>query len=128
MSNWGLSGAQSQKDIPVQLLTSKKPLKASIILGSFGSSQGTIAPVFDLTLQPDPSAPPPAYEKPLRYGKLPEIHHIFRPDPTSPPTIVSLFFTVAVIAAVPGLLVTVGTLQPTREMLDNEGDKKLTYN
>ncbi|KAL2018578.1 hypothetical protein VTK56DRAFT_620 [Thermocarpiscus australiensis] len=102
----GKAAAQiSQKDIPIQLLVSTKPLKASIVLASFGSAQGINTPVFDVKIETDPNVPPPAYEKPLRYGKQPEIHHIFRPDPKSPPKVVSVFFTLAVVATLPALLI-----------------------
>lgn len=96
---------QSHKDIPIQLLAATKPLKASVVLASFGSSQGLNTPVFDVKIETDASAPGPAYEKPLRYGKKPEIHHIFRPDPTSPPRVISLVFALAVAAMLPALLV-----------------------
>ncbi|KAL1841583.1 hypothetical protein VTJ49DRAFT_6893 [Mycothermus thermophilus] len=95
----------THKDLPVQFLVAKKPLKASIVLASFGASQGFNAPAFEVKLEIDPNAPAPKYEKPLRYGKQPEIHHIFRPDPQSPPKVVSLFFTLLVVAALPALLI-----------------------
>lgn len=56
-----------------------------------------------MTLDPNQAAP--AYEAPLRYGKQPEIHHIFRADPKNPPVVVSLVFALAVLATVPALLV-----------------------
>jgi oligosaccharyltransferase complex subunit delta (ribophorin II) len=95
----------TQKDLPVQFLLSEKPLQASIVLGSFGSSAASSTPVFDLSVELDTSVAPPKYEAPLRYGKLPEIHHIFRPDPKSPPKIISIVFALAVVAAVPALFV-----------------------
>lgn len=49
-------------------------------------------------------APPAAPSASERYGSKPEIHHIFRDDPKSPPKVVSLFFTLAVLAALPVLL------------------------
>lgn len=101
---------QSHKDLPVQLLVATKPLKASVVLASFGSAQGLNAPVFEVKIETDPAAPPPAYEKPLRYGKQPEIHHIFRPDPKSPPKVISLFFALAVAATLPALLIGVRSL------------------
>jgi oligosaccharyltransferase complex subunit delta (ribophorin II) len=52
----------------------------------------------------DANIPKPKYEKPLRYGKLPEIHHIFKPDPKSGPIVISVFFVGAVLATVPILL------------------------
>ncbi|KAM0255086.1 hypothetical protein ACHAQJ_006087 [Trichoderma viride] len=95
----------SQKDLPSQLLLSQEPLKASLVLGSFGSSQGLVSPVFDFTVKLDPSATTPSFEKPLRYGKLAEIHHIFRADPKNPPKIVSITFALAVLATVPALFI-----------------------
>ncbi|KAI1844572.1 hypothetical protein JX265_001557 [Neoarthrinium moseri] len=92
-------------DIPVQLLVSSKPLKASLVIASFGSSDGYNKPVFDVQIKLDPNAAPPVYEKPLRYGKLDEIHHIFRDDPKNPPKVISLVFALAVVATVPALFV-----------------------
>lgn len=97
--------AQTQKDLPVQFLLASKPLKASVVLASFGAAPGLNTPVFEVAVEADANAPHPAYEKPLRYGKQPEIHHIFRPDPKSPPKIISLVFGLAVIATLPALLV-----------------------
>ncbi|KAK5992497.1 Ribophorin II [Cladobotryum mycophilum] len=75
----------TQKDLPVQLLVSQSPLEVSLVVGSFGSTKGSVIPVFDLTLKLDANSPVPSYEAPLRYGKLAEIHHIFRGDPKNPP-------------------------------------------
>jgi oligosaccharyltransferase complex subunit delta (ribophorin II) len=77
------------------------------VLASFGSAQGLDSLLFDLELNLDPNAAAPAYEKPVRYGKQPEIHHVFRADPKNPPKIISLFFALAVAAAVPALFVVV---------------------
>lgn len=103
---WGfmLTNMQAQKDLPIQLLTSTQPLCATLVLASFGSAQAFSNHVFDLALSLDASQPIPAYEKPLRYGKLPEINHIFRADPQSGPKIYSLVFALAVLATVPVLL------------------------
>jgi oligosaccharyltransferase complex subunit delta (ribophorin II) len=95
---------QTQKDLPIQLLTSTQPLQATLLLASSGTSQPFGNHVFNLELKLDPSNPPPAYEKPLRYGQLPEIHHIFKADPKSGPKIISLFFVLAILATVPILL------------------------
>ncbi|KAI8623957.1 Oligosaccharyltransferase subunit Ribophorin II-domain-containing protein [Xylariaceae sp. FL1651] len=92
-------------DLPVQLATSTAPLQASIVLASFGSSEGLNKPIFSVALQKDPNAAPIIYEKPLRYGKRDEIHHVYRADPKNPPKIVSLFFTLAVLGTVPVLFV-----------------------
>ncbi|KAI5467575.1 Oligosaccharyltransferase subunit Ribophorin II-domain-containing protein [Mariannaea sp. PMI_226] len=93
----------TQKDLPVQLLLSDVPLKASLVLGSFGSTTATITPVFDVEIQLDPHSPAPRYQFPLRYSKLALIDHIFRPDPKSPPMVVSLVFVLAVLATIPAL-------------------------
>ncbi|KAG5926216.1 hypothetical protein E4U53_003118 [Claviceps sorghi] len=95
----------SQKDLPMQLLTSRLPLEARLILGSMGSATGLTSPIFGIELTPDPVHPVRAPAAPLRYGKLPEIHHIFRPDPKNPPKAVSLVFALAVLATVPALFV-----------------------
>ncbi|KAI0539601.1 Oligosaccharyltransferase subunit Ribophorin II-domain-containing protein [Xylaria digitata] len=92
-------------DLPIQLATSTAPLKASVVLASFGSSQGLNKPIFSVTLKTDPNTAPLVYEKPLRYGKREEIHHIFRSDPKNPPKIISAFFVLAVLATVPALFI-----------------------
>ncbi|KAI1636513.1 Oligosaccharyltransferase subunit Ribophorin II-domain-containing protein [Biscogniauxia mediterranea] len=94
-----------QSELPVQLAASTAPLKASLVLASFGESEGLNTPIFDVEIKADPSAAPVAYEKPLRYGKRDEIHHIFRDDPKSPPKAISLAFVLAVVATVPALFV-----------------------
>jgi oligosaccharyltransferase complex subunit delta (ribophorin II) len=76
-------------------------LQATLLLASFGSSQPFSNHVFNLDVKVDANAPKPKYEKPLRYGKLPEIRHIFKPDPKSGPIVISVFFVGAVLAAVP---------------------------
>jgi oligosaccharyltransferase complex subunit delta (ribophorin II) len=95
---------KTQKDLPIQLLSSTRPLSATLVLASFGSSQGYNSHVFDLEVQTDPNVSPPKYENPLRYGKLAQINHIFKPDPKSPPKIISLFFVLAVLATLPILI------------------------
>ncbi|KAI1170913.1 Oligosaccharyltransferase subunit Ribophorin II-domain-containing protein [Nemania sp. FL0916] len=92
-------------DLPVQLVTSSAPLKASVVLASFGSSLGLNKPVFSVALKPDPNAAPVVYEKPLRYGKREAIHHTFRADPKNPPKVISAFFVLVVLATVPALFV-----------------------
>lgn len=81
-------------------------------LASFGSSAGYNNRIFDVEIRKDPLAVPPVYEKPMRYGKLEEIHHIFKDDPQSPPKVISLVFTLAVAAMVPVLLI--GVCAPTK--------------
>ncbi|KAI1097581.1 Oligosaccharyltransferase subunit Ribophorin II-domain-containing protein [Jackrogersella minutella] len=94
-----------QSELPIQLAITTGPLKASLVIASFGSAEGFQKDVFDVEVVRDPVAAPVAYEKPLRYGKLPEIHHIFRSDPQSPPKVVSLVFALAVVATVPALFI-----------------------
>lgn len=74
------------------------------MLASFGSSQPFSNNIFNLDVKVDPNAPKPKYEKPLRYGKLPEIHHAFKADPRSGPIVISVFFVGAILATVPLLL------------------------
>ncbi|KAI9660315.1 MAG: hypothetical protein M1821_009665 [Bathelium mastoideum] len=93
----------THKDIPVQLLASTAPLKASIILGSFGSSTPINTEVFQLDLKRDPSAPLDL-PKAVRYGKMPEIHHIFKADPKSPNVLITIVFSLAIFATLPVLL------------------------
>ncbi|KAG6140168.1 hypothetical protein E4U38_007629 [Claviceps purpurea] len=95
----------SQKDLPIQLLASTSPLEASLILGSTGSTKGSVTTVFDIEIKTDPSHAAPSSVAPLRYGKLDEIHHIFRADPQNPPKLVSLVFALAVLATVPALFI-----------------------
>ncbi|KAF2437097.1 hypothetical protein EJ08DRAFT_13106 [Tothia fuscella] len=90
--------------IPSQLLSSSKPLKASIVIGSFGTSTPYKSDAFSLSISSDPNAPIPKAETQLRYQKQPEIHHIFRSDPKSPPKIITLVFGGAVVACLPVLL------------------------
>ncbi|KAI0548866.1 Oligosaccharyltransferase subunit Ribophorin II-domain-containing protein [Xylaria curta] len=92
-------------DLPVQLATSTAPLKASVVLASFGSSQGLNKPAFSVSVNTDPNATPLIYEKPLRYGKRELISHTFRADPKNPPKVISAFFALAVLATVPALFV-----------------------
>ncbi|TKX18439.1 putative oligosaccharyltransferase subunit Ribophorin II [Elsinoe australis] len=94
----------SHKDLPHQFVTSSAPLTAKVTIASFGSSKPFNARVFPLKISRDSAAPLTIPAAPLRYGKLPEIHHIFRADPKSPPMIVSGFFALAVVATLPVLL------------------------
>ncbi len=104
---------QTQKDLPIQLLSSAGPLDASLIIASFGSSKPYNSKLFDVAIKLDTGSPLAASEKPLRYGKLPEIHHIFKSDPKSPPMLITLVFAAAVIAALPVLLGAVSTNKAT---------------
>ncbi|KIX06962.1 uncharacterized protein Z518_04938 [Rhinocladiella mackenziei CBS 650.93] len=94
----------THKDLPIQFLRTTSSIDASIVIASFGSSVGYNSAAFMLTVELDPNVPVPVVEKPLRYGKLPEIHHIFRPDPTSPNVVISMVILGIVLASLPSLL------------------------
>lgn len=70
------------------------------MIGSFGSSEPYDKSVFKLSIDRDPDVPVPTVDVP-RYGKLPEIHHIFKDAPTSPPVVITLAFVAVVGAALP---------------------------
>ncbi|CAO2657298.1 Nn.00g034240.m01.CDS01 [Neocucurbitaria sp. VM-36] len=93
----------SHKDLPHQFLTSSKPITASIVIGSFGSSTPYKSKVFDLQVARDPNVPLTIPEPPLRYAAESEIHHIFRTDPRSPAKVITIVFAAAVAAALPVL-------------------------
>lgn len=95
---------QTHKDLPIQFLTSSKPILASLVIGSFGSSKPYKSKIFDLNVSRDANVPLVIPEPPLRYAAEKEIHHIFREDPRSPPKIISLVFAAAVAGALPVLL------------------------
>jgi oligosaccharyltransferase complex subunit delta (ribophorin II) len=100
----------------VQFLKSSQPIDASLVIGSFGQTKGYNDKAFSLSIARDPSIPIASAEKRLRYGKLPEIHHIFKPDPKSPNILITLIFTGAVLAMVPMLLGTVWFCLPLLAM------------
>ncbi|KAI6246760.1 hypothetical protein HI914_04754 [Erysiphe necator] len=97
---------KTQKNFPMQLNISSQPLRATLLLASFGSSQAFSNHVFNLDVKRDSQAvnAAPRYEKPLRYGKLEGIDHIFKPEPKSGPIIISIIFLVAVAGSLPVLL------------------------
>ncbi|KAB8239640.1 putative oligosaccharyltransferase subunit ribophorin II [Aspergillus alliaceus] len=92
----------TQKDLPVQFLSLPEPLDAKLLIGSFGSSEAYNGAVFKLAVTRNPDQPVPTVEV-SRYGKLPEIHHIFKDDPQSPPVVISLAFVAMVLATLPVL-------------------------
>jgi oligosaccharyltransferase complex subunit delta (ribophorin II) len=94
------------KDLPTAFLRASTTVSANIVIASFGPSAGYNSPAFTLAIEPDSSAGSGG-EKALRYGKLPEIHHIFRADPKNPNILISLVFSGAVLATLPILLGTV---------------------
>jgi oligosaccharyltransferase complex subunit delta (ribophorin II) len=94
---------QTHKDLPSQFLRSKSPLSASLVIASFGTTDGYNSEIFPLKIQLDSNAPVPAAEKPLRYGKQPEIQHVFRGDPKSPNFLLVAIFSAATLATLPVL-------------------------
>ena len=98
---------QTSKDLPAQFWYASQPIRATVLIASFGHSKPFSGHVFDMDLKIDPNAPIAVPEKPLRYKKLEPIHHIFRPDPKSPPRSITLIFTLAVLLTLPVLLGTV---------------------
>lgn len=93
----------SQKDLPIQLQKSSQPLRGTILLASFGPTIAFSNHVFNLDIRMNPSDSKLKYVRPVRYGKLDEIHHILKPDPKNPPIIISIFFIFAVAMTVPTL-------------------------
>lgn len=75
--------------------TTTSPLRVSLIVGSFNHSP-LKADLFDLVLPV--SAPPPQHPDEATFHPLPEIQHTFRPDPKSPPKVISLVFSGVVLA------------------------------
>ncbi|KAK8194958.1 Oligosaccharyltransferase subunit Ribophorin II-domain-containing protein [Phyllosticta capitalensis] len=95
----------TQKDLPYQFITTSTPLKAALVIASFGSSEPYKADVFDVEVKRDPNVPLAIPEPPVRYGKKDEIHHIFKEDPRNPPKMITLVFAAAVAATLPVLLI-----------------------
>ncbi len=77
------------------------------MIASFSESQPFKKDLFDIDIKLDTNAPSAAVKKPLRYGKLDEIHHIFRLDAKSPATVITLLFTAVNLLALGSLLVAV---------------------
>ncbi|KAF2770044.1 hypothetical protein EJ03DRAFT_389077 [Teratosphaeria nubilosa] len=94
----------TQKDLPYQFTTTTQPLQASLVLASFGSSTPYNHHAFDLAIHPDSTTPPTTASPPDRYTPKPQIHHLFKPDPQSPPKLLSLVFALAIAATLPCLL------------------------
>ncbi|PWY93496.1 oligosaccharyltransferase subunit ribophorin II [Aspergillus sclerotioniger CBS 115572] len=92
----------TQKDLPVQFLSASEPLDARFLIGSFGDADAYNGAAFQLAVTRNPDEPVPTVEV-SRYGKLPEIHHIFKADAQSPPVVISLAFVAMVLATLPVL-------------------------
>ncbi|KFY34255.1 hypothetical protein V495_08189 [Pseudogymnoascus sp. VKM F-4514 (FW-929)] len=89
--------------LPSALLSSPS-LSASLVLGSFGSAPASTTTLFNIALSAEEVEAAKQVAKPVRYGKLPEIHHIFGAEPGSPPRVISVFFALAVLATLPVVL------------------------
>ncbi|KAJ5480745.1 hypothetical protein N7539_006639 [Penicillium diatomitis] len=87
----------TQKELPIQFLSLTDPIDARVVIGSFGESKAYDSSVFKLKIQRDANVPLPTAVT-SRYGKLPEIHHIFKDSPSNPPIVITLAFTAAVAA------------------------------
>lgn len=74
------------------------------MIASFGTSDPYNKQVFDITVESDATTPPVAPAPAERYAPKEEIHHIFKDDPKSPPKILSLTFTLAVLFTLPALM------------------------
>ncbi|BCR83489.1 putative oligosaccharyltransferase subunit ribophorin II [Aspergillus chevalieri] len=90
----------TQKDLPIQFLSLSQPVDARLLIGSFGTSEAYNEPAFQLLITRNPDEPVPTVEV-SRYGKLPEIHHIFKEDPKNPPIAVTLGFLGVTLTAIP---------------------------
>lgn len=97
------SQTQTHKELPAQLLATDSPLTASIMIASFGSSTPYQSKAFSLRINRDSPTPAAIPEPPTRYSALPEIRHIFKSDPKSPPVMITALFTFPVFMALPVL-------------------------
>lgn len=82
-------------------MLSERPLLATMVIASFGTSAGYLEQLFEIKVEHDPNIPLPKPEAQPRFGKKEHIHHIFRDGPQSPPAILTLVFSLAVLATVP---------------------------
>ncbi|KAJ5774079.1 hypothetical protein N7457_008975 [Penicillium paradoxum] len=92
----------TQKDLPVQFLSLSTPVDARVVIGGFGSSKAYDSTAFKLSIDRNPGEAVPTVEA-ERYGKKPEIHHIFKESASSPPIVITLAFVAMVGAAIPAL-------------------------
>lgn len=86
-----------------------EPLDAKLLIGSFGSAEAYNGAAFKLAVTRNPDQPVPTVEV-SRYGKLPEIHHIFKEDARSPPIVITLAFVAMVLGTLPVLAGVVSVL------------------
>jgi oligosaccharyltransferase complex subunit delta (ribophorin II) len=90
----------------VQFLTAANPIDAEMVIGSFGASDPYQKLAFQLSVNAGAKKSSKSSDI-ERYGKLPEIHHIFKPDPQSPPAIITLIFLLATVITIPVLVASV---------------------
>lgn len=108
---WGISRVvtdrlQTQKDLPIQFLSLSQPVDARLLIGSFGGSPAYDASAFQLSINRNPDEPVPTVDV-KRYGKQPEIHHVFKEGPRNPPIAITLGFLAVTLAALPILTIAV---------------------
>ena len=115
---------QTQKDLPSQLITAPTPLDASFVIGSFGSSAAYNGAAFKLSIGHEADVPFPSTVA-QRYGKLPEIHHTFKPNPGSPPVFITLVFVAIAILVPSAALIGLVSCLPTQNRLKVDSDLKL---
>lgn len=96
----------------MQFLAASEPVEAEIVIGSFGAADAYRNLAFQLSIDSEASAPV-ASESVERYGKQPEIHHIFKEGAKSPPQLITLVFLLATLVTVPVLIAMVRLLLPT---------------
>jgi oligosaccharyltransferase complex subunit delta (ribophorin II) len=94
--------SQTKKDLPIQFLSLPEPVDARVVIGGFGTSDAYDSSVFRLSIDRNPELAVPTVET-ERYGKKPEIHHIFKDSPSNPPIVITLAFVAMVGAALPVL-------------------------
>lgn len=82
-------------------LLENKSLDLTLVLGSFGDSKPLSKHVATIMVQGDDKEQ--VYVKPLRYGALPEITHTFRAPQKMPSAVISVAFSVILIAGLFGL-------------------------
>lgn len=90
----------------MQFLTTSSPVDAEIVIGSFGSSDPYQKLAFQLSVNAEGKKSSKSGDI-ERYGKLPEIHHIFKQDAQSPAVIITLVFLVATLLTIPVLTASV---------------------
>lgn len=84
-------------------LIQHKSIDLTLVIGGFGDTAPIIKHIATLQLQEHPSSPIIAAPTSLRYGALPEITHTFRAAEKMPSTIISVVFSLILLAGLVGL-------------------------